>query len=143
VKKEVFSALLVGFFIGSTIAIFAVKLPNWLSQKTSTKKTIPASTPVPSSIINLSKSALVINKPEDQSIFSQPFITLEGNSKENSLIIIESEKESLIAEADKNGSFSAKLNLIEGGNPIYITSEDNSSEPETKILTIFYTPEKL
>ncbi|OGG02987.1 hypothetical protein A2W14_04380 [Candidatus Gottesmanbacteria bacterium RBG_16_37_8] len=142
-KKDVILALVAGFIIGSGIAILAVKLPVMLSTKVAPKEETNKTPPLPSAVTNLKDSLLTINQPRDQTIFNEDGITLLGKTKPSAAIVVESPLTSNVYEADKNGSFSAKLKLTEGGNPVYITAIDETGESESKTLTFFYSTEKL
>ncbi|OGG15782.1 hypothetical protein A3D78_04745 [Candidatus Gottesmanbacteria bacterium RIFCSPHIGHO2_02_FULL_39_14] len=142
-KKDVILALLVGFAIGSTLAVLAVKLPIVLDKQEKPKEEISQTKSEPSVIKNLKKTSLNISQPSDQAILTKDNTTLKGNTDPSTALIIESPLESIVVEPDENGSFQASLKLTEGGNPIYVTTINESGEPETKTLTLFYTTEKL
>lgn len=139
-KRDVLLALSVGFFVGALSAITAVKLPSLLPN---TKQ--PSSIEIESTItpeVTLNKGIIEITDPKDDSIITKNTVEIKGRALSNSLILIETDLESLSTEASSDGSFKFTAKLSEGGNPIYITSVNEQSE-ETKNMTLFYTADKL
>lgn len=142
VKKDVILALILGLFLGALIAVITVRLPNFLEKKESAKKTTKVKEQIPESLPPTGLK-LEITYPSDQSILDSSNVNLIGVSHPSTVLIIESVNESLVLESDKNGSFSANLKLIEGGNPVFITAVDNQGNNETKSVNLFYTSEKI
>ncbi|OGG21490.1 hypothetical protein A3B48_01710 [Candidatus Gottesmanbacteria bacterium RIFCSPLOWO2_01_FULL_40_10] len=143
-KKDVVLALLVGFVIGASIAVTAVKLPAVLDKASKASNSLSDKTePTPTVFIAESKSQLEITSPTDLSIQTENKVSLTGKAKPASVIILETSDYSDIFETDADGSFSASINLEEGGNPVYLTTVDLSGNQETKSVTLFYTTEKL
>ena len=140
-KKDVILALFIGLTIGALIAILAVKLPVLIDRDEKEKITKKDDSILPS--VAQKEIRLQIKEPKDESIQDNNFVNLSGSVNPQTAVVIESELESFVVESDKNGSFSASLKLVEGGNPIYFTSIDPSGNNETKIFNLYYTTEKL
>jgi phenylacetate-coenzyme A ligase PaaK-like adenylate-forming protein len=56
--------------------------------------------------------------------------------------MIDSEDDTSIVEASGSGLFSQKLSLNEGANKFIITSYSEKGDSTSKVLTVFYVPEK-
>lgn len=146
-KSDVIAAVIVGFVIGVGSAILAINLPSIIKKSSPLpKQTVTNTTPViPSSsqIVN-SSIPFDITEPPDDSIVETKSLKIKGKTQSGNNIILVTDSDSSVTEALADGTFSLSTNLSEGGNTIYITSQNsNSGEEETKTLNIFYTPEKL
>lgn len=139
-KRDVLLALIVGFSIGALSAITAVKLPSLLPKTELTTSIEVENTITPEAPLN--KGTIEITEPKDESIVTKNTVEIKGKTSNNSLILIETNLETLSTEASSDGSFKFTTKLTEGGNPIYITSLNESNE-ETKNITLFYTTDKL
>jgi hypothetical protein len=143
-KKDIIIAIIIGFFIGSIAALFAVNLPSIIKRS----KTPPASlnkdiNPVISSAqITAIPVTLDISEPADESLVTSKNIKINGKTQPNNIVSAISDADSDVIQSE-NGTFSLSLDLREGGNNIYLTSTNENGDEETKILTVFYTTEKL
>ncbi len=140
-KRDVVTAIVIGFILGGLGALTATNLPN-IFRTTNPSKPISAS-PVPTPQIAVDKITLTIDQPQDQSISETKTTDLVGRTKAGALILMESDQEAKTIEATTDGTFRTKINLAEGANEIYISAYDDKGEVNTKQLTIFYTSEKL
>lgn len=141
-KKDVLLALLIGFTLGSVIAVLAVKLPLNLDSKNNKEISSVKITSSPS-ITSAKENIIGITSPTDQTIFTEPEFKLEGKLSTGSALIIETPLDSLVLTADNNGMFSGEFKLAEGSNRIYLTAVGNLGITESKTLNLFYTSEKL
>ena len=141
-KKDVVLALSFGLGLGALIAVLAVKIPLFLENRKPDKKFQTEKkqlSPTPPVVT----TKLTIKEPSDQSILNSVDVSLKGQTDPETIVIIESPNDSQAIESDKNGSFSAKLKLSEGGNPVVVTAVDSQGNEETKTLNLFYTDEKI
>lgn len=141
-KRDVVTAIIIGFILGGIGALTATNLPNILKETTSSDK-LPSLSPTETPQIAVDRITLTIDQPQDQSISESKTIDLVGRAQQAMLILLESDRETKTIEATTDGIFRTKINLTEGANNIYITAYDDKGEANTKPLTIFYTSEKL
>lgn len=141
-KRDIIIAVIIGFIAGSIIAITAVNLPNIIKNNSVKFNTGGKITPIPTpklpEIINLE-----ITSPKDQFLSPNKTVEIQGKSKPGSTIFLESDTDNKVKEAGSDGSFTDKLDLIEGINIIRISALDENGEYLTKELTVFYTSEQL
>lgn len=145
-KKDVIIAIVVGFGIGAVAAFAAVNIPSLIKKGTA----IPTGT-IDSANISISPSVqissipvtLEVTTPADETIMTSKNLKISGKTQNNNLVYAISDSDSAVTEADKNGAFGLTLTLSEGGNNIYLTSQNENGDEETKIMTVYFAPEKL
>ena len=140
-KKDVLSALVLGFLLGALVALIIVRLPSIIKRSDSSKLSINNEKTTPSVIIE--KTAITIDKPKDLTIFGNSKIEISGKAQKAKVLTVESYKTSLILIPDESGNFKATIDLVEGGNPVIISGNDGIGNDETKTLNLFYTSEKI
>jgi len=140
-KKDVLSALVLGFLLGALAALVIVRLPSIIKRSDSSKLSINNEKTTPSVIIE--KTAITIDKPKDLTIFGNSKIEISGKAQKAKVLTVESYKTSLILIPDESGNFKATIDLVEGGNPVIISGNDGIGNDETKTLNLFYTSEKI
>lgn len=141
-KRDIIAALIIGFVIGGVIAITAVNLPNIVKNSFNTANTaaLVSSTPIPKSpeILNLE-----VTSPADWYLSSDKTMEIKGRTKKGATVIMETETDTHIKEADDEGNFTDKIDLTDGSNTLIVTSVNENGENIQKILTVYYTSEKL
>ena len=140
-KKDVLSALVLGFMLGALAALIIVRMPSIIKRSDSSKLGINNEKITPSVFIE--KNSITIEKPKDLTIFANSKAEISGKAQKAKVITIESYKTSLILVPDENGNFKVTVDLIEGGNPIIISGNDGNGNDETKTMNLFYTSEKI
>ena len=140
-KKDVLSALVLGFLLGALAALIIVRLPTILKRSDTSKLSVNNEKISPSVFIE--KNSITIEKPKDLTIFANSKAEISGKAQKAKVITIESYKTSLILVPDENGNFKVTVDLIEGGNPIIISGNDGNGNDETKTMNLFYTSEKI
>lgn len=142
-KKDIIIAILVGFVIGGIFAVTLLSLPALLKsiQSRSSTQAAPSITPQVTKIE--SGETLTIESPINNSISAEKTLEIKGASKPSDTLVIDTETDSKAIEIDSSGKFSAKIELVEGGNTIVITSYNNQGQSTSKTYTLFYTAEKL
>ena|SRR3990167_1341584 len=87
--------------------------------------------------------SLILTNPEPDLATSNKTITVAGTTKVKSLVTVNSSQKSTIIEA-KEGTFSTKVDLLEGKNLINITAFDpQTGESQTTTREILYLDEDL
>lgn len=138
-KKEVLIAIVIGFALGLLIT-FGI----WTANKAiMTKSEAPPEekeveetvkpTPTPAGF------SLNILSPDDEALIDTSKTELKGSSVAKAIIVIVSEKEEKIIEADENGSFATEVSLVRGINEITITAFNQEGEKTSKTLNVVYS----
>lgn len=140
-KRDVVTAILIGFVLGGVGAVAATNLPNIFQEKTSS--ITPSLSPTPTATEVVDKTQLTIDQPKDQSISENKTVDLVARAYLSKFLLLESNEEAKLIEATTDGTFRTKINLTEGANEIYISAYDDKGDVSAKQLTIFYTSEKL
>lgn len=153
--KELFLAITLGAILGFGVtgAFFALnksKVTNNQStieiSPTPTVTEIQMSTEVsvtPTSTISSTKASIVINSPENNSVVSNSKITIKGESKANSLIVISTPSKTFNGKSNANGTFSINIELDSGINLIKINSIDAEDNQEQIELNLTYSTAKI
>lgn len=144
-KKDVIVAILIGFLAGGLVAGLVLYLPSQLKSWQKSKETQKNSSPTPSITSNKSQILLEINSPKDETLFTTNKIKIAGkvSSGDAQKIVIDSKDESLIVESSASGQFESNLTLSEGANNIYFTLYNENGVSDEKMLTLYFTSEKL
>ena len=143
-KKDVIIAVIVGFFLGATVALIFLNLPNIL-KKIPDEKIADLTTSITPDIQQVTDqtTTLKIESPKNESFADNETIEIKGNTYKDAIVSLVSESDHAALKTDENGNFSTKFDLFEGGNNIYITSVNNKGQEEEANLMIFYTAEKM
>ena len=150
--KELFLAIALGSILGFGVtgAFFALnKNKNTPKQNsieispTPTITDIQMSTQTTTPGLSQTDSSISITSPENNAVLSNSKISIKGDSKPNSLIIISTPTKTFSGKANANGVFSISIELDSGLNLIKINSidsEDNQYETE---LSLTYSTAKI
>ena len=141
-KKDITIAVVFGFILGVITAIIVVNLPSVIKKSPSSEIAQISPTLIPSPVVQKVVN-LSIEQPVDETIVSTKNIKISGKTGVGNTIVLESDLDIDTKESSTDGSFSFPVTLTEGGNTLLITSYNEKGNSETKILTVFYTSEKL
>lgn len=140
-RKEVFVAIIIGGFLGLTVAFGIWKANSSFSaskqvQSTSTAAPLASSfaSPVPTADKNLT-----LTSPNQYEVFTQSAIKIAGLTKANSYVVIQGNKNT-VTRADSSGSFSLDFELEEGINAILIKSFEQDYTAHEQSITVVYEP---
>lgn len=143
-RKEVIFAILIGAFIGLAIA-FGLWRANkaFLPQKQPNEATeTPGTQNDQQSTENkIATSSLLITQPENGAVVSTDTISVEGSTFANSTVVIATNADEAIVQADKDGTFSADIKLGAGANQIKVTSFDKDGNEASTNVTVVYSTE--
>ncbi len=151
-KKETLIAIITGFSIGLCIAFFFLNIPTILKKEKNLKfpsfsfslpnfKNITGKKTVVPTIAPT--TLFSVTSPSDNSISADKKVKIQGTAPKDTLIIVTSEDEEQEVVVSADGTFSVDETLLEGANVYYVSEYKNDTLTQTKILTLFYTPEKL
>lgn len=138
-RKEVLVAILIGIILGGLVA-FGIWRANlaFLPQKEETKTEQTAS---PTSKPDASLSSLIITQPENGSVIPESKVIIKGAAAPNSTVVILTESNDFITQADKDGGFEQEVELEGGPNEIIVIAYDDSGNETTQTLTLVYSTE--
>lgn len=145
-RKEVLLAIMVGAFIGSTIAFGIWRankafLPAKQVEATQTPNTITDKTSSDQTQTNVAQGSLLVTEPENNAVVATEKVTVKGAYLPNATIVIASTEGQAIVQSDKEGSFSAEISLTGGPNIVHISAYDSEGNESTNTLTIIYSTE--
>jgi len=137
-KKEVLIAVLSGLALGLiiTFGIYTANRALELQKAKQAEKTEIQPTPPPNSTAD---KELTITSPEPNDLFNQSEITLSGIAWPEAIIAVITEKGEQLLQADDEGIFSVKLNLVKGFNEITVLANDEINETKSQSLIVTYS----
>lgn len=86
---------------------------------------------------------LIISSPQDNSVASKSKISIEGQTKPNSIIVITTLSKTYNSTSDENGEFSSSIELDGGINQIKITAIDENDNQSESNLSVTYSTAKI
>ena len=138
-RKEVVIVILVGILIGAIVAYGIYTAQSALKQrelksqeilpKDNQEKTSPSS------------HTLSINEPQDESIWDQEKINVNGTTTPKSVVTILTEENEYLLSADSEGYFSAEVSLTGGANTITVSSFDEQGNRAQQSVVVVYSTE--
>lgn len=141
-KKEVSIAIVVGLLIGLIITL-GISTANKALDQQKIKQTDSANTQPVDGNNNLQQKTLSITSHENFDLINQSEITLAGISWTNAVVSLISENDTQMTQADKDGVFAFKINLIKGFNEITIIATDETQTTQTQNLVLTYSTTKI
>jgi len=143
-KKEVLIAIVIGFSLGLliTYGIWTANraIKNNPATKTQTEQTTQVSPTPQEETATANKLLLTIDNPADNTLVDKNKIVVSGTTAPKATVVLLSEGNEKIMEADSNGKFSAEITLSTGSNDLDIYAYDKSTDNEaTQKLTIVYS----
>lgn len=142
--KDIGIAIFVGFVLGILVAIAAINLPKITTGGLKLTGSRISVSPSISQVKTIPQTLeLSIDSPKNESVSDDKTVTITGRTKPSQTILVETDKNQDTTDADSQGAFKAKIDLSEGINTVYLTIYDESGNPNTKALNIYYTTEKL
>jgi hypothetical protein len=154
--KELFLAIVLGALMGFGVTggYFAMSknkntsaAASKISPVITTAVTEISSAPTPTVFLTpVSKNEnpdLTINSPDNYSIVSTSKISIKGTTFANSTVIVSTLNKNIIVSADKNGIFSATVELDSGLNQIHITAVNDNDDQTESTLNITYSTAKI
>ena len=141
-KKEVLIAIASGLILGLVITFGIYTANRSIEKQKNIKKaqqTPPLTPPSPS----LSQKTLTITSPENYDLINQRELTLEGLAWPEAVIAIITENSEFFTQADIEGDFTYKLNLVKGYNEITVIATDELNNTQTQNLVVTYSTNKI
>ena len=134
-RKEVVIAVLVGLSLGLVITygFYTAQLSSQTSQ--STKKTELEFSPSPTPE-NQASALLKLTSPEDESVVTNPELTIAGQASANGFVVISLLDLISTITTDDQGKFSTSVTLKPGGNVLVIQATDESGTTTSLTRTV-------
>jgi hypothetical protein len=144
VKKEVTVAIVIGLIIALVVTGGILRARTALSKIKIPSKDAQQNRPVESGKIERKSNELFVDlTTPDNSVTTEPKLTLTGKTLPGTYIAILAEKgEYLIVPSDA-GTFSQDIVLIKGANTITVTVYQNDGKKVEKTLSAVYTTAQL
>lgn len=147
--KELFLAIALGSILGFglTGAFFAL---NKNKTPTQQNEVIPtptitdmqlSTTTTPAA--SKTETSIKITSPENNAVLSNSKISIKGDSKPNSLIVISTPTKTFNGKSNANGVFSISIELDSGVNLLKISSIDSNDNQEEVELSLTYSTAKI
>lgn len=151
--KELFLAIALGSILGFGItgAFFALN-----KNKTTTKQNSVEISPTPTITdiqmstqitttpgLSQTDTSINITSPENNAVLSNSKISIKGDSKPNSLIIISTQTKTFSGKSNANGVFSISIELESGINLIKINSIDSEDNQDQIEINLTYSTAKI
>lgn len=151
--KELFLAIALGSILGFGItgAFFALN-----KNKTTTKQNSVEISPTPTITdiqmstqitttpgLSQTDTSINITSPENNAVLSNSKISIKGDSKPNSLIIISTQTKTFSGKSNANGVFSISIELESGINLIKINSIDPEDNQDQIEINLTYSTAKI
>lgn len=136
-----FVAALVGILVAGIAFYFyqstkEVSLPDIETMVEEEKDATPTPTLSPKD-----KDGLTITKPNDEAVVEDASITFTGKAPKDSIILVVSDTDSVLAVASSKGEFSADFQLAKGVNIIHFTAFLPDGKEKSIIRTVTYSIE--
>ena len=143
-KKDIIIAIIIGFFIGVIFAIIVINIFSFINSKSVSDSPLPSPTNLPKEAIDKNTGPLLeIKTPKNGDFFTEAKIKVEGKTNPNNILVVETDKEAKITKISDQGDFSEEIEINEGGNNLYLSAYNKKGENTSKIISVFYTKEKL
>lgn len=141
-KKEVIIAIIVGLFIGLIFTLGISTANKALNQQKVKKLTIQDSA-TPPNLDNNQQKTLTITTHENFDLIDQSETALSGIAWPNAVIALMTETQTKLVQADSEGIFNFKVNLIKGFNEITLIATDETNTAQTQNLVLTYSTTKI
>lgn len=129
-----FIAIAAGLIIASSLFYFY--------QKSASNKTGNPPSPSPTETLSNSKAMLEVDNPQHESITDQKTTDVKGKSQPGALIVVTTDAEDFVLQADNDGTFTRRVDLSEDENLLTITAYTDSGVSEVKEIAVTYTTEE-
>lgn len=137
-RKEVLVAILIGVILGALVAFGIWRANLALLPKKEAVKTEQQPQPSPAEV---PASTLILTQPEDNAILSQDKAMIKGATIPGATVLILTNLDELVTQADKNGAFEQEVQLEGGPNEITVISYDEAGNETAQTLTLVYSTE--
>jgi hypothetical protein len=139
-RREVIIAIILGVGLGVAVAFGVWRANIALSSKSSQANSLAqvnqnSQGDIPNS------SDLLVSSPEDNSITSTESVIIKGSAVPKAIVVISSNVDNEIVQADTSGSFEKQITVDGGPNQIVVKSYDEQGNESQQKITVVYSTE--
>lgn len=143
-RKEVIIAIVLGFALGLiiTIGIWSANKAMKTQEESINPNSPQNVTPTvgeKNTETTKTSISLAISKPEDESIINTEKTTVSGTTEPNIQVVIITETNEYLLDADDKGIFAQEITLTSGTNQIQVTAFAESGEEITKTINVVFS----
>jgi len=138
-RKEVILALVIGIIIGAVV-LFGIRLANSSATPRRPEPTTPLVSPTTAP---QPANPLTITTPTNHAVVFSADLPIKGASLPDSTIIVVSEEDEKIIDADKSGHFETEIKLTGGENNILINAFSSDTLIASASIQIIYTTQTI
>ncbi|OGM57507.1 hypothetical protein A2955_04120 [Candidatus Woesebacteria bacterium RIFCSPLOWO2_01_FULL_37_19] len=139
-RKEVLFVIVAGIFLGLVIA-FGMWRANTIL-KPAIDENPPNKNQLDERSTNDRESfQLAISKPQDKDVVTKDKVEISGISKSKVWIVISTENDDFLLQADEDGSFGQEVSLIGGANQLVVSAFDENGVKNDESLVLVYSSE--
>ena len=142
-KKEIIIAIVVGLFIGLIFTLGISTANKAINQQKAKKLTPKESGNSLTSTNNNQQKTLTITSHENFDLINQSEISLSGIAWPKAVIALIAENQTKLIQADAEGIFIFKFNLIKGFNEITLIATDETNATKTENIVLTYSTSKI
>lgn len=137
-KKEVGYAIIAGILLGLVVAYGVYRINSQIS-KSNKQSAASVTSPTPTPQTSTTKEfKIVLDKPEENDVISEPVVEVSGITKPNYWIAVTGEGKDYALKSDSSGGFKEKVDLTSGINQIKVTAFDtNGNQSISEVLVIY------
>lgn len=141
-KKEVLIAIVSGLILGLIVTLGIYTANKSLEQQRAKKEAATQTSPLPSPPVTAQKT-LDITSHENFDLINQSAITLSGIAWPEAVIALMAEGDNQLIQADDEGIFSFKFQLVKGFNEITLIATDETNQAQTQNLILTYSTSEI
>ena len=142
-KKEIIIAIVVGLFIGLIFTLGISTANKAINQQKAKKLTPKESGNSLTSTNNNQQKTLTITSHENFDLINQSEVSLSGIAWPKAVIALIAENQTKLIQADAEGIFIFKFNLIKGFNEITLIATDETNATKTENIVLTYSTSKI
>jgi len=122
-RKEIIIAIVAGIGVGLINSAISVNTP--LKPKTNA--------------VTNTTTGLTLITPNDNQVVAESEIEITGATNPNSIVVVSTQNDNYVMQANKDGSFTTNASLKAGINQILITSFNQENQKTSKLINVIYS----
>lgn len=139
-QKEFLAAIVIGLLVGSLLTFGVYRARRSLTTPNPADTNPIATTQPDDQSDQPLDTNLLIRQPVNESIVSEPQLTVTGETRPEAFVVIVQDDQSFFTTADQTGNFSLSLELADGINPLTILTVTSQGDTFREVVTVSYLP---